>query len=292
MGSATSAQHPLRGILLLMASVMLFATFDAAGKYLASSGLPIPLLVWARYSVHLLLMLLFVAPSMRTRLLHTRRLSLQIARAATLIATSLLFLSALARMPLAEVTAISFVAPFLVTALSAPLLGERVAGRRWIAVGVGFGGMLLITRPGTDLSGSGVALALAGAFCLAFYQVMTRKLSATDNSLTTLFYTALLGTLVMSTTLPWFWVGHEVTAWQLALMAYTGLCGGIGHFLLIRAFHHAPASTLSPFTYTQLVWAALLGWGVFGQFPDARSLTGMAVIAAGGLWMALAERRA
>lgn len=290
MGKAAAAQHPLRGITLLLLAQMLFATLDATGKHLSAS-LPVPLLVWARYGVHLLLMLIFVAPAMRARLAQTQRLPLQLLRAATLTATSLLFLSALRHLPLAEGTAISFVMPFIVTALSVPLLGERVPGKRWLAVAVGFAGMLLVTRPGTGLSTSGIALALAAALCYSFYQIMTRKLAATDHSLTTLFYTALVGTVVMTLTLPWFWVERELTAAQLALVVSMGLSGGIGHFLLIRAFHHAQASTLTPFIYAQLIWATLLGWLAFGQFPDAASLVGMAVIAASGLWMALGERR-
>lgn len=289
MTSSPAAQHPLRGILLLLLAQMLFATLDATGKHLSAS-LPVPLLVWARYGVHLLLMLLFVAPAMRARLVKTDRLPLQLLRAASLLVTSLLFLSALRFLPLAEGTAISFIMPFIVTALSVPLLGERVAGKRWLAVAIGFTGMLLVTRPGTELSTTGIALALAAALCFSFYQIMTRKLAATDHSLTTLFYTALVGTVMMSAMLPWFWIEHEITALQLVLIVSMGLSGGIGHFLLIRAFHHAQASTLTPFIYTQLIWATLLGWLVFGQFPDAWSLAGMAVIAASGLWMVLRVR--
>jgi drug/metabolite transporter (DMT)-like permease len=284
-----AAQQPLRGIVLLMLSLMLFATLDATGKHL-SATLPVPLLVWARYGVHLLLMLLFVAPTMRARLVKTRRLRLQLLRAALLLATSLFALSALRHLPLAEGTAITFIVPFLVTALSVPLLGEKVGAGKWLAVAIGFAGMLLIVRPGTEIEGAGIALAWAAALCYAFYQIMTRKLAATDNSFTTLFYTALVGTAVMTATLPWFWVEREITDTQLALMLSMGLSGGIGHFLLIRAFHHAQASTLTPFTYVQLIWATLLGWLVFGQFPDQWSLAGMAVIAASGLWMALRVR--
>jgi drug/metabolite transporter (DMT)-like permease len=290
MTASPAARHPLRGIALLLLAQLLFVTLDATGKHLSAS-LPVPLLVWARYGVHLLLMLLFVAPAMRARLVKTERLPLQLLRAATLLVTSLLFLSALRHLPLAEGTAISFIMPFIVTVLSVPMLGERVTGKRWLAVIVGFAGMLLVTRPGTELSGSGVALALAAALCFSFFQIMTSKLAATDNSLTTLFYTALVGTVMMSAMLPWFWIEREITAPQLALIVSMGLSGGIGHFLLIRAYHHAPASTLTPFIYTQLIWATLLGWLVFGQFPDAWSLSGIAVIAASGLWMVLGERR-
>ena len=133
--------------------------------------------------------------------------------------------------------------------------------------------------------------ALAGAACYAVYQILTRRLSHAEHPLTLLFYTALVGTGVMSAALPWFWAHASPEPLQWLLIASLGIYGGVGHFLLIRAFRLAPASTLTPFTYVQLVWAALLGWLVFGHVPDVLSATGMAVIAAAGLWLALGERR-
>ena len=183
-----------------------------------------------------------------------------------------------------------FLAPLLVTLLAGPFLHERIGAGRWAAVLVGFAGVLLIARPGGALNLAGVLWALAGAACYAAYQLLTRRLSHAEHPLTLLFYTALVGTAVMSLALPWFWFEFAPAPRQWLMIASLGVYGGVGHFILIRAFRLAPASTLTPFGYTQLIWAGLLGWMVFGHIPDAMSTAGMAVIAASGLWLALGER--
>ncbi|MBI4990376.1 MAG: DMT family transporter [Rhodocyclales bacterium] len=290
MTTSFPAQHPLRGILLFMLALMLFASLDATSKYL-TAVFAVPLLVWARYALHFLLMLVFVAPSMRSELVRTANLKLQLIRALALLATTGCGMAAFRVMPLAEATAVIFLAPLLVTLLAGPILHERIGAGRWLAVLAGFGGVLLVVRPGSALNLVGILWALTGAFSYAVYQILTRRLSHAEHPLTLLFYTALVGTGVMSAALPWFWVDTSPEPRQWLLIASLGIYGGTGHFLLIRAFRLAPASTLTPFTYVQLVWAALLGWLVFGNVPDAVTAAGMAVIAASGLWLALGERR-
>ena len=282
-------QRPLQGIVLMLLAFLFFASLDAAGKHLAQT-FALPLLVWASYSLHCLLMVLFLAPSLRLRLVQTQRPLLQLLRALLLVMVSLLGMAAFRIMPLAETTAILLVTPLLVVLLAARFLGEQVGTRRWLAVGIGFGGALLIARPGGALSATGTLLALATAGCYALYQVLTRQLAATENTFTMLFYTALTGTVVMSLALPWFWSDALPDATQAALIASLGVCGGIGHYLVTRAFRYAPASTLSPFSYVQLLWATLLGWLLFGQLPDALSVLGMSIIAACGLVIAVDEQ--
>ena len=284
------AQHPLRGILLFMLALMLFALLDATSKHLTAS-FAVPLLVWARYTLHFAIMLVFVAPSMRLELVRTDNLTLQIVRALALVGTTGFAMMAFRSMPLAEATAVLFLSPLLVTLLAGPFLGERIGAGRRAAVVVGFAGVILIARPGGALTLAGVLWALAGAACYAAYQLLTRRLSHAEHPLTLLFYTALVGTAVMSLALPWFWFEFSPSPLQWLQIASLGFYGGVGHFILIRAFRLAPASTLTPFGYTQLIWAGLLGWLVFGHIPDALSAAGMAVIAASGLWLALGERR-
>ena len=285
-----TAQHPLRGILLFMLSLMLFALLDATAKNLTAT-FAVPLLVWARYTLHFVIMLVFVAPSMRSQLVRTDNLGLQVLRALALVGTTGFAMLAFRTMPLAEATAVLFLAPLLVTLLAGPFLGERVDASRWAVVFIGFAGVLLIARPGGALNPEGVVWALGGAVCYALYQVLTRRLSHAEHPLTLLFYTALVGTAVMSLTLPWFWFEFAPSPLQWLKIASLGFYGGVGHFILIRAFRLAPASVLTPFGYTQLVWAALLGWLVFGHVPDTLSASGMGLIAACGLWLALGERR-
>ncbi len=290
MTSANRPQHALRGILLFMVALMMFASLDATSKHLTAL-FSVALLVWARYLVHFILMLIFVAPSLRAELVRTDHLGLQIIRALMLLATTACGMAAFRVMPLAEATSVIFLAPLLVTIFAGPMLGERIGARRWLAVVIGFGGVLLIVRPGNGLNLAGILWALGGALSYAAYQLMTRRLSQAEHPMRLLFYTALVGTLVMSAALPWFWEPTRPPLAQWLLVATLGLYGGVGHFLLIRAFGMAPASMLTPFTYAQLIWATLLGWLFFGDLPDPLSFTGMAIIAAAGLSLALAERR-
>jgi drug/metabolite transporter (DMT)-like permease len=283
-------QKPLAGIVLMLAAVLCFAALDATSKTL-SQTFSVPLLVWARYSFHLLLMLVFLGPSMRLRLVKTRRPWLQTVRALLLVGVTGFAMAAFRLMPLAETTAILFVTPLAVAVLAGRFLGERVGAARWIAVAAGFAGMLLIARPGGDLSPTGVMFTLAAAACYAVYQIQTRILSPGENTWTMLFYTALVGTVGMSLALPLFWSGPLPSRDEALMIASLGIYGGTGHFMLISAFRHASASTLSPFLYVQLVWAALFGWLFFGHVPDALSIAGMAVIVVSSLAMAAWERR-
>lgn len=292
----SSPANALRGVALFLTAMLLFACLDATSKHL-SQKFAVPMLVWARYTVHFVLMILFVAPTMGMRLIRTRRPLPQIVRALMLVFTTAFGIAALKLMPLAETTAIVFVAPLLVTVLAVVVLGEKVRPRRWIAVAVGLAGMALIARPGSGLVPAGVAYALIAASLYSMYQILTRQLVATEHPVTMVFYTALVGTVVMTWGLPWYWAGPLPDAAEALLVCSLGIYGGVGHFLLTRALRLAPPSLLSPFLYVQLVWSALLGWLVFGQFPDAVALAGIFVIVGSGVFVALerpatARRRA
>lgn len=283
--------RPLTGVMLMLAALLCFALLDATSKHL-SQIYSVPLLVWARYTLHCLMMVVVLAPSMRMKLIATKSPLTQVARGTLLVAVTGLAMGAFRVMPLAEATALLFVAPLFVVLLAGPLLGERAGGLRWLAVLAGFGGTLLIAKPGGNLPISGIALALTAAICYSLYQILTRRLSSTESTVTMLFYTALIGTAVMTLGLPWFWRGPMPDALDALMIASLGLYGGTGHFLLIRAFRHAPASTLSTFQYMQLIWATLFGWGIYHQLPDAWSFLGMIIVVCSGLLVAVGERRA
>lgn len=285
-----SPTHLLRAVLLLLGALVLFVLLDATSKYLGRSY-PVPMLVWTRYVVHFLLMVVFLAPSMRLRLVSTQRPARQVVRSLCLLGTTFCAMAALSRMPLAETTAIVFAAPLIVTLLARPVLGERIGALRWAAVIVGFAGVLLIARPGSGLVADGIAFALGGAVSYAIYQILTRQLSPTENPVTMLFYTALIGSAGMSLALPWVWGGPVPGLVDGLLFLSMGVYGGLGHFLLIRAFRDAPASVLSPILYVQLVWATLFGWLVFDHVPDGAALGGILTIALAGAIIALDSRR-
>lgn len=289
--AASPESSPLHvsGVVLCLSALFLFAVLDATAKHL-SAFLAVPLLVWARYLVHLLIMLLTIAPLLGCSIVVTRRPWLMAVRGVTLAGVTLLAQLALKTLPLAETTALVFVAPLLVAVLAGPLLGERVRLHTWLATLGGFAGILLIARPGGNLHGVGVACALGAALFLAAYQLLTRKLAASEPPLRLLFHTALFGTLVLLPALPVYWDGRLPTLTQGLLVVSLGVYGGLGHFLLIRSLRQTPASLLSPLLYVQLVWATLLGWLVFDELPGTLALVGMLVIGASGFSLAMRRR--
>jgi drug/metabolite transporter (DMT)-like permease len=280
---------PLQAVLLIAGAVLCFSLLDGIIKLL-TQRYPVPLLVWARYGVQAVAMVLWLAPSMGANLLRTRRLPMQVARSVILVGSSMLFFNALRFLPLAEATALSYLAPMLVVLLSALLLRERLTWVRMALVGAGIAGMLLIVRPGTEVFRGGALLVLGSASLYAVFQILTRKLAGEDIRVT-LFYPAIVGTALMTVALPWVATDAALSWADAGLIVVAGLFGTVGHFMFIRAFQHAPASALTPFTYLQLVWATLFGWAVFGRFPDGYTLVGMAVITGSGLAVALHERR-
>jgi drug/metabolite transporter (DMT)-like permease len=280
---------PLSAILLISGSVLCFTSLDAIVKLL-TQRYPVPFLVWARYAMQALIMVVWLLPQMGTALMRTQRLGLQLIRGAILPVSSLCFFSALKHLPLAEATAINYVTPVLVMILAAAFLGERMTRPRIALVIAGIAGMLIIVRPGSEVFQGAALFGLGAAMSYGVFQILTRKL-ASEDSRVTLFYPAIAGTILMAVVLPWYTPEVALPWRDLALVTATGLLGTLGHFVFILAFQRAPASALTPFTYMQLVWATIIGWLVFGSFPDAWTLAGMAVIAGSGLLLALHERR-
>jgi drug/metabolite transporter (DMT)-like permease len=276
-----------RAILFMMVMVVCFSILETTAKYLSRSY-PVPMLVWCRYAVHTLLMVILLAPRMGIRLIRTGQPGGQFFRAALLMGSTLFNFSALSFLPMAEVKAISFVSPLLVTLLAVGLLREHVSWPRWIAVGVGFCGVLFIVRPGSAMLQWPALFALGSASCYSVYQIMTRKFSESENPLTTLFYTAAVGCVLMSVIVPFVW---QTPHWRdVPLLILLGVAGGFGHYMLIKAMELENASFLSPLGYVQLLWVVLFGFIFFGDFPDTHAFIGMAIIVGSGLYVALGHR--
>ena len=245
--------------------------------------------MWARYAGQMLVVTPFAWRRAGPGFWRTRRLGLQLLRSAMLLCATICFFGGLRYLPLAEASAITFLAPIIVVVLSGPLLGERPIAPRWIAAITGFIGILILLRPGSAVFHPAALLLLVAALCNALYFLLTRKL--VDESVhTTLFYSALVGTLGLSLALPWE-IGGEAPPLKDALASCcSGLFAGVGHWSIIGAFQHAPASLLTPFAYLQMIWATTYGFVLFGQLPDRWSALGMTVIVASGLLLALQER--
>lgn len=288
--SSLPAGHPFRGVLLFMSALLLFACMDTTTKYLAAQY-DVQLVVAVRYIVHCLLMVAILAPHQGKRLIQTQRTGLVLVRAASLAIASLFVGLALQRMPVAETTAIIFLAPMVVVLLARLFLDERIGALGWVAAVIGFAGVMLIARPGSGLDTTGIVYALCAVAGVVAYQLLSRVLASTERTVTLLFYTALIGAIGYGLFLPWFWEGKTPTLLQLMLFLSMGLTGGLGHFLYTAAYRHAQASLLAPMNYLQLLWAGLLGWIVFGHVPDHLSILGMCVVAASGVMIALKSRK-
>jgi len=292
-GRMISPAHPAsvsatqRGILLMMAVASLFPLADAIAKYIVNDFHVVEI-VWGRLLFQTLFVALATFLTQPVSVLRTSRFPLQAWRAIAGWLSNFPFIVALAYIGLADTFAIVLVGPLLVTALSVPLLGERVGPRRWAAVVIGFAGALVIIRPGMGLVHWAASLPLISALVFAFYQIATRSLGATDRAVTTMFYNCVVPLVINSALVPFFWTPPTTVQW--ALLAAMGLLSGVSHFLLIKAFTLAPASTLAPFVYVQMVSGIALGYAVFGDFPDVWTLVGAAIIVASGLYMFYRER--
>lgn len=282
-------QHPsetprntLKGILLIVAAGAVLASMDGIGKYLIRDN-PVPVVLWGRYFFHSVLTFAVLGAGGSFAFLRANRPGLQTLRAGFLLgATATLFL-AISHMPLADATAIQFLAPVLVTAFSVPILGEVVGFRRWAAVLCGFAGVLLIVRPGMGEMEWVSLLPLLTAVSLSLYMIMTRVMRDMDRPATTVFYTTATGAVVLSALMPFVWAAPSPHAWLLMMLM--GGLGACGHYFLIKGFAFASASVLAPFTYTHLLCSLPISLLVFGDVPDTWMLSGTGLIVASGLYV-------
>jgi drug/metabolite transporter (DMT)-like permease len=240
-------------------------------------------IAWGRYLTQAILLFVVIAPRRSVLRLRTRKLPLHLLRVGLLLASTVLFFGALRTMSLAEANAISFTTPLMITLLSGLILGETIGSRRWIAVIVGFVGVLLIVQPGSGVMGWAVVLPLIAAVSSALYHVTTRLLARSEDPVNTLYFVALLGGIGLSVVVGWFW--QPLTLPLLLGMIAVGALGTGGHFFLIRAFQLAPAAALSPFLYVYLLWATILGWLIYGDVPGPATLLGAVVILGSGLYV-------
>ena len=275
-------QDPRLGIFLLCSGVAFFGVGEACVKILAADY-HILQVVWARYVFHALVFLAIFSRSGIISQMKTSRPLLHIARSITLMLGTVTFFTALMFLSMPDAVAINFAAPLLVTALSIPFLGEKVGARRWLAILIGFLGVLVIIRPGMGLMHWAAILPLGTAVCYASYQIMTRIAARTEDTKTSLFWTSTVGVIVMSCIAPFVWKAPDAQAWMI--MIATGALFGFGHYLLIRAFEVATVSTLSPFLYTQIVWVTILSVIVFDELPDEYSILGTSIVIGSGLYI-------
>jgi len=275
-----------RGIYWMLLTTGLFTSLDATAKYL-TQDYPVPQVLWARFTFHLVFIAIFLGARLSVTL-RSQRLRLQLTRSLLMLITTGMFFFAVRGLPLADVVAIMFIGPLFVTALSVPLLGDYVGPRRWAAVAVGFVGALVIVRPGSGLMHGLAILPVLAALSHALYMITTRQLANHDLPMTTLFYTAALGAVVTTAIVPFFWIMPDLKGWLL--MAVLGLFGAGGHLTLIKALSYASPVIVAPLSYASLVWSTGIGFLLFGDVPDSMTILGAVLIAASGIYVFHRER--
>jgi drug/metabolite transporter (DMT)-like permease len=280
-------QH-LIAIGLMCAALASFACLDTMAKYL-NGYMDTLQVVWARYLGAFVVAVAISNPFTRPGLMRTGRPRLQVGRSMLLLGSTLLNFFALRFLQMDQALAIVFTTPFFVAILSGPVLSEWVGWRRWTAICVGFVGVLLVARPGFGGIHPAALISLAAAVFYAGYNITTRLIARTDSNETTLFYSNLVGALVMTPIVPFVWTTPTDPV-VIILMLVCGAFGSFGHYMLIIAHRHAPPSMLAPFIYSQLVWVIALGYLVFSDVPSGWTLLGAAVVVASGLYMLYREQ--
>lgn len=274
---------------LMALALVFFTALDSSAKLL-SRQLPTVEIAWARYLGAALVAAAATRVHARPRLLRSKRPRLQALRSILLLCSTIANFLAVRKLQLAETSTIAFLAPIFIALLAGPLLGEWPGRARLAAIAVGFLGVIVATRPGAHAFQPIVLVAIAGALCNAGYSLATRGVAGHDSGQTTLLWTQIAGVAALTPLLPWFWVA-PVSALGWALMAGMGVLGAVGHGLLIKAHQLAPASTLAPFGYTQLLWMIASGYLVFGDWPPATTFAGAALVVGCGLFLLFHERQ-
>ncbi len=288
MTDNNNTDRPLAGIVMMLAGIAGFAVMDATIKWL-TADYPVPQVVALRSWFGLPILIMLALREGGLPALKTKRPMVHIGRYLLVLLLSLSFFWVLSMMKLVDAIAIAFAAPIIITALSVPLLKEAVGPRRWVAIAIGFCGVLIILRPGMGVFQWASIAALGSAVVYALLMITTRAFKSTESTASLMLYPQLGMSLTGILMVNYFWV--TPTPLDLVLFAFAGFFGSIGVMCLTHAFRMAPAAAIAPFEYTALVWATLLGYLVWGELPDRYTLAGALVVIASGLYIIYRETR-
>ena len=276
----------MKAIIFSLLGWMFLPVMDGFAKFL-SDDLPILQITWARYFFTVVFTLPIMIFFFKKQLVWSDKPKLQILRGLILLSANICFFYAISIISLAKALTLAFVAPLIVTAFSPVMLGEKVGFRRWTAVVVGFIGSLVVIRPGfVELNFASLA-ALGTGILYGFYLIITRKLSTSDNPLLTLLMTGMVGAILVSAIIPFYWVKPSLNQWSL--MAGIGVFACIGHLFLILSLKYADASKLAPLGYTEIIPNVLIGYYFFSELPDNWTYVGLLIIILSGLYISRRE---
>ena len=271
-------------------AAILFPFMNGTAKYLGTKY-PMEEVIWIRILSHLVFVSFLFVPRYGWGIVRSKRLKTQLLASAMLFLSTYLFFQSVGIIPLAEATAITFVGPLMVTVLAVPMLGEKTSLFRIMCVICGFAGALLVIRPGSDVFQAGSLLVVLSALLYSLYQITTRTLAGFDRPETSVIYSGIVGSLVMSAMVPFSWKTPESLT-DMALMGSLGVIGGLGHYFVARALRITKASVIAPFHYLQIIFAVLYGYLVFNNLPDLLTVAGGAIIAIAGIAICWLEIKA
>lgn len=284
-----SSADNLRGVVLMALGFFFFAAGDVQAKFLTDTLHPVQI-VWFR-QIGLALGVLVVLAMRGTSILRSRLPLLQMTRGLMAVLSAICFVLAVSYVPLADVVAVTFIAPFIVTVLGAVVLREPVGIRRWIAVSIGFVGMLIVIRPGMGVLHPAIGFAVAAACFFSIRQVLSRSLSGADPVITTVAYTSITSIILVSIALPFVWQTPQET-WLWLIILGLAVTAALGEVLVIRALDIAQAVVVAPLHYSLIIWGTFYGYVVFADLPDGWTLFGCGIIIASGLYTLHRERLA
>lgn len=276
-----------RGVILMALGFFAFSGTDLLAKLLTESLHPFQI-VWFRL-IGLFLGVLVLLVVKGPKVLRTAHPGIQISRGTLAAVSATLFIFGVSEVPLADATAVTFIAPFVVTVAGALVLKETVGMRRWLAVATGFVGMLIVIRPGSGVFDPAIFFIVLAALCFATRQILSRLLSGEDNIATTVAYTSISATVVISLAMPFVWITPSDSR-VIAYLVGIAIAAAIGELLIIRALEMAQAVVVAPLQYSLIIWATLYGYLAFGDLPDHWTLIGCAIIVASGLFTLSRER--
>ena len=276
----------MKAIILNASAWMIVPIMDAFAKYLSSS-MDVLQITWARYFFTVVFTLTLMLLFYRQSFVWTKKPALQLIRGLIFVFSTYLFFYAISEISLPKALTLAFVAPICVTALSPFFLDERVGIKRWTAVSLGFIGTLIVIRPGFIEFNLPTFAALGNGICYGFYLIITRKLSKSDNSLLTLLFSGLVGTILISFFLPNVWVNPSLNQWFM--MATIGFIASVAHLFIILSLKYADASKLAPLGYTEIITNILISYYFFKELPDNWTYLGLFIIVLSGLYISKRE---
>ena len=280
----------LIGIFFMCGATSLFPVMNGLVKLLGDTYSS-EQLVWARTLSHLIFVLALFGPARGVGIFRTRQPIAQFLRSCLLLASTTMFFFAVHFVPLAEAAAIGFVAPFIVSLLAVPILGEKLSLPRVVAILFGFAGVLVVIRPGSDVFQWQAIFILGSASCYALYQVITRRVAGSDAPETSVVYSALVGAAIMSMVVPFRWQATPTELRDIVLLSSLGVLGGLGHYCVARALTYAAANVIAPFNYFQMIGSVVVGWILFHHLPDMATWAGTILIIGSGLYIGWRETR-